>query len=148
MYDILTQAFDADAMAEKIFTLFHTKETHEIQRIHRMVQFFESDTCLSRRLAAYFGEHLTQEKCGHCSVCQQGKAALQRTIALRPLATMNFADFTREFMKTAGKHATPLNLTKFQTPVFTRLKIRNLPYFGDFERYPFAEVNAEAAKRC
>ena len=152
VYDILTQAFDADAMAEKIFTLFHTKEPHEIQRIHRMVQFFESDTCLSHRLAAYFGEHLTQEKCGHCSVCQQGKAALQRTIALPPLATMNFADFMREFMKTAGKHATPLNLTKFlcgiQTPVFTRLKIRNLPHFGDFERYPFAEVTAEAAKRC
>ncbi len=39
VYDILTQAFDADAMAEKIFTLFHTKEPHEIQRIHRMVSF-------------------------------------------------------------------------------------------------------------
>jgi len=150
VYDIMTQAFEADVVAEKIFRLFQTKETHEIQRIHRMVEFFESESCLSRRLAGYFGERLTEEACGHCSVCQQGKMALQRTIALSPLASMDMTGLTREFVSIAGKHATPLNLTKFlcgiQTPIFTRLKIRNLPHFGALERYPFAEVKAEAAK--
>jgi ATP-dependent DNA helicase RecQ len=56
VYDILTQAFNIDVMAEKMYALFKKKEDLEIQRIHNMVSFFESDTCISKQLAGYFGE--------------------------------------------------------------------------------------------
>ena len=58
VYDILTQAFDIDEMAEKMNALFKKKERVEIQRIHKMVSFFESDACISRQLAGYFGENI------------------------------------------------------------------------------------------
>jgi ATP-dependent DNA helicase RecQ len=46
VYDILTRAFNIDDMAEKMYALFKKKESLEIQRIHNMVSFFESNACI------------------------------------------------------------------------------------------------------
>lgn len=143
-YDILTQAFDLDQVTEKMFKLFASKETHEIQRIHNMLSFFESQTCLSNRLAAYFGEELAQVSCGHCSVCQHSGVTIQHTTNLAPLASCNFPALTKEFTRAVGAHGSIINLTKFlcgiYSPVFAKLKIKTLPHFGALERYPFQEV--------
>ena len=144
VYDILTQAFDIEVMAEKMYALFKQKEGLEIQRIHNMVSFFESDACISKQLAEYFGEHLEKERCGHCSFCKSGKAILQHTTELKPLAHFDFKTITGEFMRAVGEQFTEVNLTKFfcgiYTPVFSKLKIKKLPYFGILEKYPFLEV--------
>jgi ATP-dependent DNA helicase RecQ len=144
VYDILTQAFNIDDMAEKMYVLFKKKEGLEIQRIHNMVGFFESDTCISKQLAGYFGEHLAKERCGHCSFCQSGKAVLQATTKLKPLAQFEFKKITAEFYQAVGKQFSEVNLTKFlcgiYTPAFSKLKIKKLPYFGILESYPFLEV--------
>ena len=153
VYDILTQAFNIDDMAEKMDVLFKKKERLEIQRIHNMVGFFESDACISKQLAGYFGEHLTKERCGHCSFCKSGKAVLQTTTELKPLSQLEFKTITAEFTQAVGEQFSEVNLTKFlcgiYTPVFTKLKIKQLPYFGILESYPFLEVKnwiAKAAK--
>jgi ATP-dependent DNA helicase RecQ len=144
VYDILTQAFNIDEMAEKMYALFKKKEGLEIQRIHNMVGFFESDACISKRLAGYFGEHLAKERCGHCSFCQSGKADLQATTILKPLAQFEFKKITAEFTQAVDQQFSEVNLTKFlcgiYTPVFSKLKIKQLPYFGILENYPFLEV--------
>jgi ATP-dependent DNA helicase RecQ len=144
VYDILTQAFHIDVMAEKMFALFKDKELLEIQRIHTMLSFFESDACISKQLAGYFGEYLEQERCGHCSFCKNGKAVLQNTIVLKPLTHFDFNQVTEEFIQTVGERFSEINLTKFlcgiYTPVFSKLKIKKLPYFGILENYPFMEV--------
>ena len=144
VYDILTQAFSTDDMAEKMYALFKKKEGLEIQRIHNMVGFFESDACISKQLAAYFGEHLAKERCGHCSFCKSGKAVLQTTTKLKPLAQFDFKAITAEFNQAVGEQFSEVNLTKFlcgiYTPVFSKLKIKKLPYFGILESYPFLEV--------
>jgi ATP-dependent DNA helicase RecQ len=144
VYDILTQAFNIDEMAEKMYALFKKKERLEIQRIHNMVDFFESDACISKQLAGYFGEHLAKERCGHCSFCQSGKAVLQTTTELAPLSQFEFKTITAEFTQAVGEQFSEVNLTKFlcgiYTPVFTKLKIKRLPYFGILESYPFLEV--------
>ena len=144
VYDIITQAFNIDGMTQKMYTLFKKKEGHEIQRIHNMVKLFESDSCISKQLATYFGEHLEKEYCGHCSFCKNGKVTLQNTTALKSLSSFNFEKITNEFIQAAGEHFTTVNLTKFlcgiYTPVFSKLKIKKLPYFGVFESYPFLEV--------
>ncbi len=143
-YDILTKVFDLEQVTEKIFRLFTDKETHEIQRIHNMLHFFESQSCLSKSLAAYFGEHLTQASCGHCSVCQQGSANIQQTVRLPPLTDLDYRTLTREFTQAIKEHGSVVNLTKFlsgiHTPVFVKLKIKALPHFGALEHYPFQEV--------
>ena len=144
VYDILNQAFNIDDMAEKMHALFKNKESLEIQRIHNMVGFFESDACISKRLAGYFGEHLAKERCGHCSFCQSGKAVLQTTTELAPLSQFEFKTIAAEFTQAVGEQFSEVNLTKFlcgiYTPVFTKLKIKRLPYFGILESYPFLEV--------
>jgi ATP-dependent DNA helicase RecQ len=144
VYDILTQAFDLDEMAEKMDALFKKKEHVEIQRIHNMVGFFESDACISRQLAGYFGENIENERCGHCSYCQSGKVVLQSTTELKPLSHFEFNAITDEFIRAVGEQFSPVNLTKFlcgiYTPVFSKLKIKKLPHFGIFESYPFLEV--------
>ncbi len=144
VYDIMNQAFDIDRMTEKMYSLFKSKEDHEIQRIHNMVKFFESDSCLSKRLAEYFGEHLEKESCGHCSFCQHGSVTIQHTTELSPLSEFNFEEITKEFVRAVEEHLSVANLTKFlcgiYTPVFSKLKIKTLPHFGILERYPFLEV--------
>ena len=144
VYDILTQAFHVDDMAEKMVALFKKKERLEIQRIHTMIRFFESDACISRQLAGYFGEYLEQESCGHCSFCKSGKAVLKNTSALKPLSRFNFDEVSGEFIRVVGERFSEVNLTKFlcgiYTPVFSKLKIKKLPYFGILEKHPFLEV--------
>jgi ATP-dependent DNA helicase RecQ len=144
VYDILTQAFNIDDMAEKMYALFKKKESLEIQRIHNMVSFFESDACISKQLAGYFGEHLEKKRCGHCSFCKSGKAVLQTTTELKPLSQFEFKTITAEFTQAVGEQFSEINLTKFlcgiYTPVFSKLKIKKLPYFGILESYPFLEV--------
>jgi ATP-dependent DNA helicase RecQ len=144
VYDILTQAFDADAMAEKMYALFRKKEALEIQRIHDMVGFFESDSCISKRLAGYFGEYLKKERCGHCSFCKTGKAVIENATDLKPLSHFEFKSITSEFVQVIGDRFTAGNLTKFlcgiYTPIFSKYKIKKLPNFGIFENYPFLEV--------
>jgi ATP-dependent DNA helicase RecQ len=144
VYDILTQAFNIDVMAEKMYALFKKKEDLEIQRIHNMVSFFESDTCISKQLAGYFGEYLEKECCGHCSFCKSGKADLQTTTELKPLSQFEFKTITAEFTQAVGEQFSKVNLTKFlcgiYTPVFSKLRIKKLPYFGILESYPFLEV--------
>jgi ATP-dependent DNA helicase RecQ len=144
VYDILTQAFNIDDLAEKMYALFKKKESLEIQRIHNMVGFFESDACLSKRLAGYFGEHLQKENCGHCSFCKSGKAVLQDTTKLKPLSNFEFGEITGQFIRTVGEQFSEVNLTKFlcgiYAPVFSKLKIKKLSCFGILESYPFMEV--------
>ena len=144
VYDILTQAFDIDAVTEKMHTLFSQKETHGIKRIHQMVDFFESRSCISRQLAGYFGETLEKEHCGHCSFCKNEKIILEKTARLKPLADLNFNEFTGEFIQAVDQHAGAANLTKFlcgiYTPMFAKLKVKAMPNFGALEQYPFPDV--------
>jgi ATP-dependent DNA helicase RecQ len=144
VYDIMTQAFDIDEVTEKMHMLFVQKETHGIERIHQMVAFFESRSCISRQLAGYFGETLQNEHCGHCSFCKNEHTKLQSTCSLKPLSDLGFEKLTNEFIQAVGEHADTANLTKFlcgiYTPVFSKLKIKALPNFGALEQYPFPDV--------
>jgi len=153
VYNIKTQDFDIDRITEKIYSLFKNKEEHDIQRIHHMIRFFENDSCLSRGLAEFFGENIKKENCGHCSFCVSGKATIQKSTELTPLSDFDFIKMTQEFSKSLGKHLSVLNLTKFlcgiYTPVFSKMKVKKLPYFGIFSRYPFLEVkNWIKVKNC
>ena len=111
-----------------------------------MVNFFESDACISKQLAGYFGEHLQKESCGHCSFCKNGKAVLQKTTELKPLSNFNYGELTGEFIQAVGEQFSETNLTKFlcgiYTPVFSKLRIKKLSHFGILESYPFLEVKS------
>jgi ATP-dependent DNA helicase RecQ len=108
-----------------------------------MLNFFESDACISNQLAKYFGEYLEQRHCGHCSFCKSEKAVLRHTTELTPLSDFVFSEITDEFVRAVGERLSEINLTKFlcgiYTPAFSKLKIKKLPHFGLLENYPFWE---------
>lgn len=149
-YDILTRSFDLDQMTDKIFKMFSDKESHEIRRIQEMIAFFESPTCLNKKLASYFGENLDFPACGHCSVCKQGESRIQQTVDLPPLVGMDFYELSRDFLNAADKDASVINLTKFlcgiYTPLFRKLKVNTLPHFGVLHRYAFQDVKQWVTK--
>jgi ATP-dependent DNA helicase RecQ len=144
VYEILTRAFDVEALSGKMCGLFTARESQEIQRIHAMVDFFESDSCISRQLAHYFGDDIAKDRCGHCSFCRTGRAALAQTVKRPPLSTFHFHEVTNEFVRTAQNHCSVLNTTKFlcgiSSPALMKLNVKRLPHFGALERYPFLEV--------
>jgi ATP-dependent DNA helicase RecQ len=143
-YEIMTHDFDIDALGAKMCGLFATKESQEIQRIHAMVDFFEGDSCISGRLAHYFGDDTGKARCGHCSVCRIGRASLAQTVKREPLSTFHFRDLAKEFVRAAGEHGSVLNITKFlcgvSAPMFVKLNAKRIPHFGVLEHYPFLEV--------
>ena len=69
---------------------------------------------------------------------------LQNTTDLKPLSHFEFEKITGEFARAVGEQFTEANLSKFlcgiYTPVFSKYKIKKLPFFGVFEDYPFLEV--------
>ena len=144
VYEILTRDFDVNRVGKKICELFKSKEEHEIQRIHNMVDFFESSSCISKRLAHYFGEVINKDRCGHCSYCKSGQAVIEHTIELQPLSAFRLSELAGEFIKVAGNHYSALNAAKFlcgiSSPLLTKLNVKKLNHFGILERYPFMEV--------
>jgi ATP-dependent DNA helicase RecQ len=144
MYEIKSKAFDTKTLSLSLYHLFTAREAHEIQRIKSMIQFFESNACLSARLARYFGETLDRTSCGHCSFCASGQARIKHSTPLPPLSSIDFSTITNDFMTAGPDKASVLNLTKFlcgiHTPVLTRLKVKSSPGFGALGRYPFQEV--------
>jgi len=144
VYDIMTQAFDIDTVTEKMHTLFAQKESHGISRIHQMVNFFESRSCISRQLAGYFGETLEKERCGHCSFCKNESIELASTRRLTPISGLKFDKLTSDFIQAIDRPADTATLTKFlcgiYTPAFSKLKVKTMPNFGALEQYPFQEV--------
>jgi ATP-dependent DNA helicase RecQ len=144
VFEIITHNFDINVVADKVYALFKTKENHEIDRIHSMVNFFESNSCISKSLAGYFGEDIKKDSCGHCSFCRTGQAHIQQTTELQPLNSFNFNELTQEFITVISDHYSPLNVTKFlcgiSSPMLRRHKVKGLAHFGILENYPFIEV--------
>jgi len=144
VYDIMDRSFDADMTANKMHRLFEEKESLEIKRIHDMVDFFETDGCNSKTLAGHFGDDIGVDRCGHCSHCTEGKAVLEHTVPLSPISESDYQATTDGFAQAIGSRFTEENLARFlcgiYTPVFSRLKVKDLPHFGIFGRYPYAEV--------
>jgi hypothetical protein len=115
-----------------------------------MITFFETPNCLNKELASYFGEKLNFPVCGHCSVCKQGESRIQKTVDLPDLDGMDFYDLSRDFLNTANKDASDVNLAKFlcgiQTPLFRKLKVNKFQYYGALHRYSFQNVKKWVAK--
>jgi len=143
-FEISGNNFDLQELTEKMHGLFLKKEQVEIQRIHNLLNFFESDACLSKKLAQYFGEVLDFNQCGHCSYCQLGRANFHIAKPLNPISQMDFYQLTHDFIQTIQEDYSHNNLCKFlcgiYTPVFRKYKLRSFEYFGKLEKHPFAEV--------
>src|SRR5690606_18925849 len=97
VYAVLAAGFDSALLAAELHAYFQRQEGAEIGRIHAMLALFESQDCLSRRLAEYFGDARAPRRCGHCSVCLGAPARLPAPPALPPLSGRDRAGLCGEF---------------------------------------------------
>lgn len=154
VYSLLVSDFDAEALSQELHAYFCAHESGEIKRIHAMLALFASDTCLSYRLARYFGDDQAPRQCGHCSVCAGQVARLPEPPALAPLVDKNVealcGAFIHRHQEYSGSYPPAERLTRFlcgiSVPMFTKMKARAIPGFAALENYPYAEVRDWAAK--
>jgi ATP-dependent DNA helicase RecQ len=154
VYALLDVSFDPELLSAELHAYFQQHETSEVTRINNMLALFESDACLSQRLAGYFGDAQAPRRCGHCSVCQGRIARLPEPPALAPLSEVDVvarcAEFNQRYRQLKDCAPSPECLTRFlcgiSVPVFTKLKARGIPGFASLEAYPYAEVRERAAR--
>ncbi len=144
VFQITDNSFDPEILGDEIFGVFQEKEKTEIGRIHNMLNFFESDSCISTKLASYFGEQLEIERCGHCSFCENGQIHLIGNNDLPDLGQLDIKPLLSEINPLLGSLGTPVNLAKvlcgLASPMFIKLKARKMTGFGRLEKYSFHDV--------
>ncbi|MDP2607446.1 MULTISPECIES: ATP-dependent DNA helicase RecQ [unclassified Oceanobacter] len=148
VYRVNEQALAEPGLAESLYQHFLQKQANEINRIHNMLNLFRQPDCVSRRLAAYFGERMPQD-CGICSVCRgQFKEWLPTrsgaSLAALDAATL-VAPLQQKIQQQFGRAASLELLTRFlcgiQVPWLSKVRARQLPGFGQLEHVPYAEVS-------
>ena len=115
---------------------------------HAMLELFESTSCLSHRLAGYFGDDRAPAHCGHCSVChgQVAKLAYSSVVAMPndDLLKGYLTEVTSLLMTKSDQVLSAEILTRFLTglmvPLFSRTKVKQLPGFACCQRIRFQEV--------
>ncbi|MFA5879085.1 MAG: RecQ family zinc-binding domain-containing protein, partial [Candidatus Margulisiibacteriota bacterium] len=137
--------FNLQDLTGKLAAIFKEKEMHEIERIQKLVDFFESDTCLTQRLSAYFGEQKNAQ-CNHCSVCETGKIKLPVS-KIKAIPENLFAETMANLRSIFAEDVSPIVVTKFlcgiTTPVLAKAKLTRHENFGLFENYRFHDVLAK-----
>ncbi len=144
VFAVTNPNFDIDKVAQELYDSFKMKEAVEVNRIREMITLFESKTCISKNLANYFGEYPEWEKCGHCSVCNSGAIKIAKSHELQSLHEYSYIELCQSAITKFGEHITDELLTKFlcgiNTPIFTRLKLKQEKYFSSLENYRFSDV--------
>lgn len=144
VFSILKSNFETEKLAKELFEKFKLKEGAEVKRIENMIALFESEECLSTRLASYFGEKLPIDNCGHCSVCSSGAVKVAQTDSLPNIESFSFEELTRKLIDSLKGYESPELITKFlcgiYTPKFTTVKAKSMPGFGKLERYRYQDI--------
>jgi len=148
VYEVTSEPIEVEGLAEKIYKVFQDRELQEIGRLAQVIDFLESDRCLSYQLADYFGEQISGSGCGHCSVCQGTTARLERNAVSQDLSGFDFERLTAGFIKLAGARLSGTSLARFlcgiAMPAFSPREIKQLDGFAALENYSFPAVRGWA----
>ena len=161
VYEICQPKFSIEMLANQLYEDCLNRERIEIERLQAMLALFESESCLTRRLAVHFGDSTfdalpdsEQGRCGHCSVCYGRPVRLPDA---PPQPALSDSDFQRYATPLIERHTEqfgqPPNaqrlahfLCGLTMPVFTPLKARSLNGFAVFEQRAYPEVREWAQK--
>ncbi len=143
VFAVLNESFIIDEVTDWLFDLFIKREEVEIKRIHQMIRFFETSTCLPRSLSKYFGENL-DTACGVCSSCRSKEPLPFKGSYENNLAKLDFKELTRELFENMDPPITAWQITRFlcgiNTPKTSKAKAGRLEHFGCFSKTPYKYV--------
>ena len=157
VYSVNRVALEDNALVDTLYHYFLEKEQAEIERITKLVAFFQSKNCLTQQLSHYFDDQRAPTNCGHCSVCRGQVATLQYSSTHQAITTETIAlaisQLQQHFSTLKGTGITqPYSLSVdticrflsgMSVPLFTRAKVRKLSYFGICQYMRYAEIKTE-----
>ncbi len=143
VYSVLPATQDSAELTQRLYELFQSKEHKDIERIHTMLNLFQSSDCLSYQLAHYFADANAPLQCGHCSVCRGQIASFANPNIEQP-SPEQIASWVNEFVRlsptTISNDAVARFLCGISTPLISQLKASKLPGYGAMVNVSFSQV--------
>ncbi|NKF50636.1 RecQ family ATP-dependent DNA helicase [Shewanella sp. WXL01] len=154
VYKVNQQLLAENNLVDELTAYFADTEHKEIARIHALVAFFETDQCISYRLAQYFDDHNAATQCGRCSVCLGNAQVLPETQQSAVLNDQIIKGYIDEFCQLAQDKgfSAPDTYTKTKfligmaMPRYSRAKVRQLTGFATCQHIRFEHVLAQVKK--
>lgn len=144
VYQVLNKVESTHVLSQEQHQLFKNKEESEIKRIHTMLDFFETKTCLSHSLAHYFADYNAPEQCGHCSACRSEGAHLPRNSVSFLADDEQVRSWCQELQNNSKAPLANAVFARFlcgiSTPLTTKIKANKMQGYAKFESQPFFEV--------
>ena len=143
VYSVLPATQNQEATSQHLVELFQSKEQKDIERIHTMLNLFQSSDCLSYQLAHYFADHNAPTQCGHCSVCRGQVASFPQPQQEQP-ELAHLSAWVDEFVQLSPTAISNAAVTRFlcgiSTPIITQLKASKLRGYGSMANVSFEHV--------
>lgn len=143
VYSVLPVTQNQEATSQHLVELFQSKEQKDIERIHTMLNLFQSSDCLSYQLAHYFADHNAPTQCGHCSVCRGQVASFPQPQQEQP-ELAHFSAWVDEFVQLSPTAISNAAVARFlcgiSTPIITQLKASKLRGYGAMANVSFEHV--------
>lgn len=166
VYAIDLQSLNNPQLGANLYQYFNAKAESEIARIDDLLEFFESQHCLSYRLASYFDDasikSLTADNkglsvgCGHCSVCAGGAVKLSRSYTVDwpskehlEAGLNSLQQAVQDYFVTSTADASVIKssvalysrfLAGIHCPLFTKLKAGKLVGYGCCEQQRYKAI--------
>ncbi|MGR5420251.1 RecQ family ATP-dependent DNA helicase [Vibrio sp. PNB22_4_1] len=143
VYSVLPATQNQEDLSQHLVELFQSKERKDIERIHTMLNLFQSSDCLSHQLAHYFADHNAPTRCGHCSVCRGEVATFPQTQHEQP-ETLHLKAWVNEFVQLSPSAISNAAVARFlcgiSTPIITQLKASKLRGYGSLANVSFEQA--------
>ena len=142
-------AADPEALVASLNARFASREKRDIERTGQVLEYAQTDDCLTAKLLLHFGQRL-DGPCGHCDRCSGARPARLPAVAAprpgkreRDLVRAVAAEGHRALQDTRA-------LTRFlnglASPASTRARLSKHPSFGALADWPFYATYALAGE--
>lgn len=146
VYAVLPSLQNSENLEQRLYQMFQSKEQKDIDRIHTMLQLFQSSDCLSHQLASYFADGDAPTQCGHCSVCR-GQIATFEVDTYQEPETQQISSWVNEYVQLAPSVISDDAVARFlcgiSTPQISQLKAGKLSGYGAMANTSFAQVRKQ-----
>ncbi|GAA0858828.1 RecQ family ATP-dependent DNA helicase [Aliiglaciecola litoralis] len=148
VYKVNQQKLTEPELATHLQQYFKQREEAEIDRIGKMVAFFQSPQCLSRQLSEYFGDTSQTQDCGHCSVCNGNIISLPKPQNNNQINSQQLHEVgTRlhhSLLSATGYGLSAELFSRFlagmSSPYLTKIKAKTLSGFGLYESVHYRQM--------
>ncbi|OPH55325.1 RecQ family ATP-dependent DNA helicase [Vibrio campbellii] len=143
VYSVLPATQNQETISQHLVELFQSKEHKDIERIHTMLDLFQSSDCLSYQLAHYFADLNAPTQCGHCSVCRRQIASFPQPQQEQP-ELAHLSAWVDEFVQLSPTAISNAAVARFlcgiSTPIIAQLKASKLRGYGSMANVSFEQV--------